>query len=182
MTAALALFAERGYHGTCVPDIAQRAGVAVGTIYRHFPTKQALVNAVYLDRKNDLAAVTAAAAADRTMSPRDQALMVWRACVAWARADMTAFRFLELHHHADYLDAESRAASDAAQAVLRDQLAEARRAGAIRAEPSLEVLVVLLSGILASFVRGAEDGAFTADPRAIDAAGAAAWDLVTGRR
>ena len=179
MTAALALFAERGYHGTCVPDIAQRAGVAVGTIYRHFPTKEALVNAVYLDRKRDLAA-TMAAAADQAMPPRDKALTVWRACVAWAQADMTAFRFLELHHHTDYLDDESRAANEASQEVLHVQLAEARRIGVVRTDPSLETLVALLSGALAGFVRAAEDGLFTADPLTIDAAGAAAWNLIAG--
>jgi AcrR family transcriptional regulator len=40
--AARALFAEQGLE-TQMDDIARRAGVGVGTVYRHFPTKSALV-------------------------------------------------------------------------------------------------------------------------------------------
>jgi AcrR family transcriptional regulator len=40
--AALGLFIERGYRGTRVGDVAERAGVAKGTVYLHFADKQAL--------------------------------------------------------------------------------------------------------------------------------------------
>jgi AcrR family transcriptional regulator len=43
--AALATFAEYGLDAQ-VDDVARRAGVGVGTVYRHFPTKEALVEAV----------------------------------------------------------------------------------------------------------------------------------------
>src|ERR1700681_2267802 len=37
--------------GTSAPleDVAERAGVGIGTLYRHFPTRQALLEAVYID-------------------------------------------------------------------------------------------------------------------------------------
>lgn len=177
MGASLALFAERGFHGTRVPEIAGRAGVAVGTIYRYFPTKEALVNAVYRDRKQAFAAVMALAV-DPAAAPRDQADALWSASVGWAQANSAAFRFLELHHHADYLDAESRAATEQTQAVLRAQLDDARQAGAIRSDLSLDVLVALLSGALAGFVRDADASGFGTDRGTIDAAGAAVWRLV----
>ena len=41
--AALALFAERGFDGATTSEIAKRAGVAEGTIFRHFKTKKALL-------------------------------------------------------------------------------------------------------------------------------------------
>ena len=47
LSAALELFANRGFHGTAVPDVAKLAGVGAGTIYRYFENKEALVNAVY---------------------------------------------------------------------------------------------------------------------------------------
>ncbi len=177
MGASLALFAERGFHGTRVPEIAGRAGVAVGTIYRYFPTKEALVNAVYRDRKQAFAAAMAHAV-DPAAVPHDQAGALWRASVGWAQANGAAFRFLELHHHADYLDADSRAATEQTQAVLRAQLDHARQAGAVRSDLSLDVLVALLSGALAGFVRDADAGGFGADGGTIDAAGAAVWRLV----
>jgi AcrR family transcriptional regulator len=47
-----------GEHGTDVQieDIARRAGVGVGTIYRHFPTKQALLDALVAEHFTDLIA------------------------------------------------------------------------------------------------------------------------------
>ncbi len=45
--AALQLFATRGFHGTSVPDLASAAGVGAGTIYRHFDSKEGVVNALY---------------------------------------------------------------------------------------------------------------------------------------
>src|SRR5260221_4167902 len=45
--AALELFSSRGYHDTTTAQIAKKAGVAEGTIYRHFPSKQQLLNELY---------------------------------------------------------------------------------------------------------------------------------------
>src|SRR5215510_13871781 len=51
LAAALELFVERGFFGTAVPEIADRAGVGAGTIYRYFESKEALVNAIYRQEK-----------------------------------------------------------------------------------------------------------------------------------
>lgn len=47
MRAALELFTTQGYHASTTPVIAAKAGIAEGTIYRHFPSKQQLLNDVY---------------------------------------------------------------------------------------------------------------------------------------
>lgn len=61
------LFGERGYEATSIEAILEAAGVARGALYHHFPTKQALFDAV-LDRVvaeiADQAAVAARGAAD----------------------------------------------------------------------------------------------------------------------
>jgi len=54
LDAALQAFAERGYHGTAVPEVAAAAGVGTGTLYRYFEHKEALVNEVYRDAKQRL--------------------------------------------------------------------------------------------------------------------------------
>jgi AcrR family transcriptional regulator len=45
LAAARAIFAEDGVDAQ-MDDVARRAGLGVGTVYRHFPTKEALVNAL----------------------------------------------------------------------------------------------------------------------------------------
>ncbi|MFC9456377.1 TetR/AcrR family transcriptional regulator [Streptomyces sp. NPDC056637] len=54
-----------------VEEIAQRAGVAVGTLYRHFDTREALVAAVYRQEVSELCAAPARLLAER---PADEAL------------------------------------------------------------------------------------------------------------
>lgn len=43
---ATRLFAERGYENTSVNDVAEEAGVSVGALYKYFPDKPALLEAV----------------------------------------------------------------------------------------------------------------------------------------
>jgi AcrR family transcriptional regulator len=46
LAAATELFAEQGFHGTSTRDLARRAGVSEGLVFRHFPTKDALVRSI----------------------------------------------------------------------------------------------------------------------------------------
>jgi AcrR family transcriptional regulator len=63
LTAAAEAFAERGAD-VSVDEIARRAGVGHGTVFRRFPTKDALIGAVVLERVLELRAVAEAALAD----------------------------------------------------------------------------------------------------------------------
>src|SRR5258706_9074499 len=69
---ARALFTDEG---TSAPlqEVAERAGVGIGTLYRHFPTRQALLEAVYVDEVEAMAR----AAADLAELPPWEALSQW---------------------------------------------------------------------------------------------------------
>ncbi|WP_231738270.1 MULTISPECIES: TetR/AcrR family transcriptional regulator [Kocuria] len=54
LTAAAALFAERGFAGVSIDDIGAAAGVSGPAVYRHFPSKQAVLGAVLLEVSHDL--------------------------------------------------------------------------------------------------------------------------------
>src|SRR5258708_8143497 len=60
LSAAAAAFAEHGADDVSLEEIARRAGVGIGTLYRHFPTRQALLEAVYRDHVEALLARAAA--------------------------------------------------------------------------------------------------------------------------
>ncbi len=51
LDASLKLFVENGFHGTSTAEIAKTAGVATGTLFHHFKTKQELINTLYLNTK-----------------------------------------------------------------------------------------------------------------------------------
>ena len=73
LAAAVGLFAERGTEGS-LEEVAKRAGVGIGTLYRHFPTRDALVEAAY---RNEVAQLRAAADEMLSELPPDAALEAW---------------------------------------------------------------------------------------------------------
>ena len=54
MEAALKLFTERGFQGTSTAQISKEAGVATGTLFNYFPTKEDLINSLYFEVKGRL--------------------------------------------------------------------------------------------------------------------------------
>lgn len=54
LQAALDLFVEKGFHGAPISDIADRAKVAVGTVYRYFPSKDALIEELFSELQGRL--------------------------------------------------------------------------------------------------------------------------------
>ncbi|KPI12907.1 regulatory protein TetR [Actinobacteria bacterium OK074] len=70
---AAVAFAEYGENAS-LDDIAKRAGVGSGTLYRHFPTRQALLEAVYVD---NIDAIAARADEIATTLPPGEALVEW---------------------------------------------------------------------------------------------------------
>ncbi|MGA5041896.1 TetR/AcrR family transcriptional regulator [Streptomyces capoamus] len=73
LKAAAEAFAAHGETAS-LDDIAKRAGVGSGTLYRHFPTRRALLEAAYVDRAEALGARADELAA---RLPPGEALMEW---------------------------------------------------------------------------------------------------------
>lgn len=56
---AMALFVERGYHGTTTRDITESAGISKGLMYNYFPSKEAILAAIIELRTQSIASVIA---------------------------------------------------------------------------------------------------------------------------
>lgn len=157
LEAALDLFETRGFDAVAVPEIAAKAGVAVGTVYRHFETKEALVNALYRQWKqayNDFVL----APLPEGLKPRERFSRYWNRMTLFARSNPRATRFMDLHHHAAYLDDDSRALSKAYAQVAEEFVRSARAQGAIRDLDPIMV-VALMWGAAAGLVKFAASGA-----------------------
>lgn len=50
LAAAHQFFIDQGYHATSMRQIAAQAGIALGTIYNHFPSKEAIFKVIFLER------------------------------------------------------------------------------------------------------------------------------------
>jgi len=76
IAAALEIMAARGYAGCSVAAVAERAGVATGTVYRHFPTKADLFAEVFRTASQREMDAVARAAALRTTAAEQVSAVV----------------------------------------------------------------------------------------------------------
>jgi AcrR family transcriptional regulator len=173
LDAALGAFTEHTFGSTSMAVVAQRAGVAVGSIYRHFPSKEALGNAVY-QRWKGLALERVRRDVDLAAPTREAYGQLWRSLTAFAAEYPDAFAFLEYQQHEEYLDAASHAISAGVTDLAVEVLTRGQRAGAIRDAP-VELLLALAYGALVGLTRALRDGLPAAD--AAKAEGAV-WDLL----
>ena len=134
-------FAEGGA-STSLEEIARRAEVGIGTLYRHFPTRQALLEAVYVEEVRALAE----SAADLAELPP------WDALVGW------------LHRFVGYMATKQALAQELLSYADRDGtvfqvcrselfdageplLKRAQESGAVRADTNLVEVIQMVGGI-----------------------------------
>lgn len=176
LKAALSLFAERGFYGTPVPLIAERAGVGAGTIYRYFPSKEALVNALFQERKSAMLTALFEDFPWRS-SVQDRFLTFWRRLALLAREDRDTVVFMELHHHAPYLDKESRALEARLLLPVFAFFEEGRAQGLMR-DLEETVLLAMAWGAFLGLLKAVQLGALQLDDALIAASGQVAWAAV----
>jgi len=153
LQAALELFAERGFHGTAVPLIAEKARVGAGTIYRHFKDKEGLVNELYRRWKTHLfERVT------KDLPPglpaRSLFHEVWVRWIGFGRDYPQSLLFLEAHHHSPYLDDTSRALIERIQAAFVEMMANACRDQIFKAVPP-QLHMSFMAGVISQLVKDA---------------------------
>lgn len=171
LDAALELFCERGFDGTPVPLVAERAGVGAGTIYRYFESKEALVNAVHRRWKGELKRMLV----DECpigLSTRNEFAHWWRGFWRFATMHPRAFAFLEMHHHAPYLDDECHAIGETIAASAEAFVRRAQVAGDVRIAPP-EMLIAVVFGSFIGLMKGMGDA-----PRFDEAAVAASEECI----
>jgi AcrR family transcriptional regulator len=176
LDAALELFAERGFHGTAVPLVAERAKVGAGTLYRYFESKEALVNALYQREK---ACFLSELISDFPVDVpvREQFRIFWQRLVGYAQRHPRAAAFMELHHHAPYLDEESRALEQRVMQPVIDFIQRAQEAQALKAlDPVLLISVVY--GAFIGIAKNAMAGHLALGPKTLEDAEACLWEAV----
>ncbi|MFG3104486.1 TetR/AcrR family transcriptional regulator [Streptomyces sp. NPDC048182] len=134
--------------------VARGAGVGIGTLYRHFPTREALVEAVYAAELDE---VTASAPALLERLPPDAALRAWTdryaAFVATKRGMADALR-------AGWASGSiaTPATRERVTAALATLLAAGAEAGTLRADTDPEDVTVLLLGVFLATAADADRG------------------------
>ena len=176
MEAALESLVERGFYGTAMPQIAEKAGVAAGTIYHYFDSKEALVNALYQHWKTAVAQ-RVFAAFPQTATTREQFRAMWNLMVGFAQENPTAFAFIELHNHASYLSAESLAIDRNIKVFGHGIIQRAQRDGLVKPLEAF-VLMELVFGAFVGMMRAHWEGRIELTDDVIRGAELACWDAI----
>jgi TetR/AcrR family transcriptional repressor of multidrug resistance operon len=92
-SALRSLVAERGFHGASMNAVAREAGVATGTAYTHYASKDALVLAAYVEAKAQLAA-SVIDAVDERVSAEQRFRAIWLGTYRYLAANREHARFL----------------------------------------------------------------------------------------
>jgi len=129
--AALELFTAQGYHVTTTPLIAKKAGVAEGTIYRHFASKQHLLNELYRAAARWGRRLVEEADA-LNVGPREKLAELGRSLVAGASREPAVARLFLIQRHGDLLDDESRKLARDFSLDLEALVAQAKAEGSVK--------------------------------------------------
>lgn len=138
LAAATELFAERGLTAP-LEEIARRGGVSIGTLYNHFPTREALFDAIYPDKllRLEVAGREALAAADPWTGFRDFLLATFEL----QAEDRGLNEAMTLRYPAAAAMAE---ACDRGFTDVQRIIDRAQRAGVLRADFTLQDLACLI--------------------------------------
>ncbi len=149
--AALKLISEQGFHATPVSQIAQRANVGAGSIYRYFQNKDDLLNQLYLEVKTHLHE-----AMSRNVSlemPIDT--LVKRVCLNifdFYVQNPEEFSFAEQHCDSPFLTDITRVAGAKILNDYKDVLDRAIRDGIVQDLPA-EMIFAILTGSISSLAK-----------------------------
>jgi AcrR family transcriptional regulator len=141
VAAAREAFAERGA-STSLEEIARRAEVGIGTLYRNFPNRQALLEAVYAGEVENLCSSAVGFAA----------LAPWEGFVAWVHGlvGYMATKQALAQELFEYLDRDAplfQSCRTLLFAAGEPLLARAQEAGAVRSDTDVAEIIQLVGGI-----------------------------------
>jgi AcrR family transcriptional regulator len=139
LDAATRLFAERGLAAAPTSEISKRAGVAEGTLFTYFETKDALINSLYREIKLELAD---AMMSDfpRKKNVRTRLQHVWDRYVHWGMANPEQRKILAQLQMSDILTKDSREAGNAPFVEIQTMIRDAMKVRVLRDDLPAELV------------------------------------------
>jgi len=177
---ALELFTSRGYHVTTTAQIAKKAGIAEGTIYRHFASKQQLVNELYRGAQRWAVKVAQESFRDpAATTARAQLTEVAHRLVEGAAQETAVVKLGLLDSLSGVLDEDSRKAEREFRTALERIVAEGKAQGAVR-PGAVEVWAGVWLSAVCHALRKIVDGEWKPGDASVRLVIEAAWRAISG--
>lgn len=149
LRAAIRVFAHNGYFNSKVADIAREAGVADGTVYLYFKSKEDILHSIFdrsVEEALDAARKQIAEVADPREKLRQIALLHLERL--GADRDLAVVFQVELRGSTKFMEEFSAAGFAEYLALIRSTFEEGQRAGVFRADLNAKVVAKILFGAL----------------------------------
>lgn len=150
LDSALQLFTTRGFHNTPTSLIAKNAGVANGTLFNHFKSKEELINQLYLECKSSFNRAIVQALQSET-DIKEQIHRIWNNVISWAINNPGQFSFFQQYRNSPFIKGETRDEGRQLFSPLINFLNDGMANGIFK-KVSLELLLGILLGIMISSV------------------------------
>ncbi|MBN1532553.1 MAG: TetR/AcrR family transcriptional regulator [Spirochaetes bacterium] len=175
---ALRLFTSQGFHATPTSQIAREAGVATGTLFHYFKSKDELINALYLESRQ--AFVTSLVRGIKPeMSLKDRGRLYFMNSLHWGVEHRDMFLFYQQFANSPYIDARTRKRGVQEIGFLMEYIGDGQREGVFREMPADMALAVIESikiGMIQYFMEHRER---LNNRRYTEAAFSAIWNSIT---
>lgn len=176
LQATLELIAEQGLQDTPMSQVAERANIGVGTIYRYFSNKDDLINALYIDIKSQLARAGIQGYSP-DVPPPDALKLILRNVIFYFLAHPPAFWFIEQYENSPQITAATREEGVKLAEPIEDFFKRATAAGLLKDLP-VELLGALMSGAVTSLTKLYLTGSFDINDGRLEPSLSAIWDLL----
>lgn len=180
LRAALELYGASNFLSTTTPALAERAGVAEGTIYRHFTSKEHLLNEVYRRAHRWAVGVIAGFDSDRLRRGPERLALLGKTLTDTAAADPPIVRMLFSTAHEPFLDQQSRALRREFVDGLVQLVAMGKSDGQVRPGPA-ELWASVWLAIVGYAVERVASGEWTGESAPMNMALEAAWDAIAAK-
>jgi TetR/AcrR family fatty acid metabolism transcriptional regulator len=149
LRAAISVFARCGYFNSKVADIAREAGVADGTVYLYFKSKEEILHSIF-DRSVDEALGAARKRVEQLTDPREKLRQIAHMHLErlGADRDLAVVFQVELRGSTKFMEEFSAAGFAEYLALIRSTFEEGQRAGLFRADLNARVVAKVLFGAL----------------------------------
>jgi AcrR family transcriptional regulator len=178
LRAALELYTTVGFRATTTPAIAARAGVAEGTIYRHFSGKEHLLNEVFRGAQHWGTTIVREVADEEGVPGRLR--QIARQLIETAARDAPQTRMLLRRRDEQHLDEQSRESEREFREAIHTVVAAGRSDGIVRQGPA-ELWTDIWLALVAFIAERVGAREWTPDGPPVTMALDAAWDAIAAR-
>ena len=149
LRAAISVFAHNGYFNSKVADIAREAGVADGTVYLYFKSKEEILHSIF-DRSMEEAIAAGKKELKRISDPREKLRSIAHLHLErlGADRDLAVVFQVELRGSTKFMEEFSAAGFAEYLNLIRTTIEEGQAAGVFRAELNAKVVAKVLFGAL----------------------------------